>query len=94
MAKLREMNLHELPWPHEQLSDLGKAQVTMRDTLSYFVEPNPSSRGWADRYVYPSHMLRFDTFRPEESVDGLRKRINRQARVDGETRVRLATEPG
>lgn len=93
-GKAREMNLHELPWPIEQLTDLGETQVRLRVTLSYFVEPNPSSRGWSGRYVYPSHGLRFAIRRPEESVDSFRQRINTQARDDGQKPLSLATEKG
>jgi len=39
------MHLHDLPWPTEQLQALGGAQVTLRITLSYFIEPNPGERG-------------------------------------------------
>lgn len=93
-GKAREMNLHELPWPIEQLTDLGETQVQLRVTLSYFVEPNPSSRGWTGRYVYPSHGLRFAIRRPEESIDSFRQRINTQARDDGQKPLSLATEKG
>lgn len=65
-GKGREMNLHDLPWPRQELEALGETPVQLRVTLSYFVEPNPSSRGWAGRYVYPSHGLRFATRRPED----------------------------
>lgn len=88
------MNLHELPWPIAQLEALGAAQVRMRVTLSYFVEPNPSSRGWTGRYIYPSHGLRFATRRPEESVASFRQRINTRARIDGEKPPSLDTESG
>lgn len=93
-GKTREMNLHELPWPIPQLETLGAAQVRMRVTLSYFVEPNPSSRGWTGRYIYPSHGLRFATRRPEESVESFRQRINTRARIDGEKPPSLDTESG
>lgn len=93
-GKTREMSLHELPWPIEQLEALGAAKVRMRVTLSYFIEPNPSSRGWTGRYVYPSHGLRFATRRPEESVDSFRQRINTRARIDGEKPPSLDTEAG
>jgi hypothetical protein len=93
-GKTREMNLHELPWPIPQLEALGAAKVRMRVTLSYFVEPNPSSRGWTGRYIYPSHGLRFATRRPEESVDSFRQRINTRARIDGEKPPSLDTEAG
>ncbi len=93
-GKAREMNLHQLPWPIQELDALGEAQVRLRVTLSYFVEPNASSRGWTGRYVYPSHGLRFATRRPEESVESFRQRINTRARLEGERPPTLDTERG
>jgi hypothetical protein len=94
-ARLREMHLHEIPWPMEQLHDLGEIPVRMRVTLSYFIEPNPSSRGWRGRYVYPSHGLRFDIRRPLETTDEFRRRLNRLAELEeGETQGGQAPEPG
>jgi hypothetical protein len=93
-GKVREMNLHELPWPHDELEALGETPVRLRITLSYFVEPNPSSRGWTGRYVYPSHGLRFAMRRPEDSVQAFRQRINTRARTGSEKPTSLATEKG
>ena len=67
--QLRDMQLHNLPWPREALEALGETRVEMRVTLSYFIEPNPSRRGLRSRYRYESHGLRFDVKRPQESVD-------------------------
>ncbi|HIJ23304.1 MAG: S8 family peptidase [Gammaproteobacteria bacterium] len=78
--KLRDMNLHRLPWPLEELEALGEAEVEMRVTLSYFIEPNPSSRGVKSRYRYESHGLRFDVKRAHESDDEFRYRINKIVR--------------
>lgn len=86
---LREMNLHRLPWPLEELEVLGDTQVEMRVTLSYFIEPNPSERGVTSRYRYESHGLRFDVKRPLESEDDFRARINIAAR-DEEERTRTS----
>lgn len=74
--KLRDMNLHRLPWPLDELESLGEMEVEMRVTLSYFIEPNPSTRGVRSRYRYESHGLRFDVKRPYESEDDFRGRIN------------------
>ena len=41
---LRDMHLHDLPWPRDVLEGLGATPVEMRVTLSYFIEPNPSRR--------------------------------------------------
>jgi hypothetical protein len=88
------MNLHQLPWPTDALAALGEVTVRLRVTLSYFIEPNPSSRGWTGRYVYPSHGLRFATRRPEDSVETFRRRINTRARTEGQKPPSLDTEKG
>lgn len=83
---LREMHLHELPWPRDELAGLGEAPVKMRVTLSYFIEPSPTRRGFRQRYRYASHQLRFDLREPEESNDEFRKRINKKALAEEEER--------
>ena len=61
----RDMNLHALPWPKQQLMDLpSDTRVELRVTLSYFIEPNPSARGMGSKFHYPSHRFRFDVQRP------------------------------
>jgi hypothetical protein len=77
--KTRHMSLHALPWPKDQLEALQQTEVEMRVTLSYFVEPNPSARGSASRYHYPSHRLRFAVRRAQESVADFEARINAAA---------------
>ena len=37
--KFDEMQLIELPWPEEELLQLGNTPCRLRITLSYFVEP-------------------------------------------------------
>ena len=81
---LRDMHLHNLPWPHDVLEGLGETPVEMRVTLSYFIEPNPSRRGHRSRYRYESHGLRFDVKRPVESIREFRQRINLAARDESE----------
>jgi hypothetical protein len=76
------MNLHALPWPKDELEALGDTKVQMRVTLSYFIEPNPSARGAASKYHYPSHRLRFDVRHPLESTDDFLARINAAAAMD------------
>lgn len=78
--KTKDMNLHSLPWPKDSLLALGETEVTLRVTLSYFVEPNPSERGFSGRYRYASHGLRFDMRRPDETQAQFEQRINRAAR--------------
>lgn len=75
----REMNLHNIPWPKDELEALQDTEVEMRVTLSYFVEPNPSARGSTSKYHYPSHRLRFDVKRSLEGADDFIARINAAA---------------
>jgi hypothetical protein len=74
--KTHQMHLHQLPWPIEVLEELGQEPVSMRVTLSYFVEPSPNGVGWLN-HRYASHGLRFDVIRPTEGLDGFKKRISR-----------------
>jgi hypothetical protein len=90
----RDMHLHDLPWPKESLLDLGEVDVEMTVTLSYFIEPNPSSRVVSGKYSYQSHGLRFDVKRPLESSDEFRKRINRQARDEEESTMKAPSDEG
>ena len=78
-VKTKDMRLHELPWPKDELEALGDLQVEMRVTLSYFVEPNPSSRGVSSKYHYPSHRLRFEVRHPLETTPEFVARINAAA---------------
>lgn len=85
--KTRDMHLHQLPWPRDELLALGGQDVELRVTLSYFIEPNPGERGWTRRHRYASHSLRFAVKRSLETVSQFRQRINRaaEAEEDGET---------
>lgn len=81
----RDMNLHSLPWPKDELEALQDTPVEMRVTLSYFIEPNPSARGAASKYHYPSHRLRFDVQRPlDTSTENFVARVNAAAQREDE----------
>lgn len=77
-----DMNTHTLPWPKDLLLSLGDTEVTMRVTLSYFIEANPGvcERGVNGRYQYESHGLRFDVKRPTETITTFKGRINNSSR--------------
>jgi hypothetical protein len=77
--KARHLRLHTLPWPEEALQSLGSADVSLKVTLSYFIEPNAARRGWRRRYAYPSHGLRFELRGPAETTDQFLSRVNREA---------------
>lgn len=85
-GRMREMHLHELPWPKGVLEELGQTPVRLRVTLSYFIEPNPGRRGWQNRHRYASHSLRFDLKYPTETIDEFRKRLNQRALDEDESK--------
>lgn len=84
----RVFRLHELPWPAEVLRDLGAAEVALRITLSYFIEPTASRRGWRRRYSYASHGLRFELKGPQETVGDFITRVNREAQQEEDEKPR------
>lgn len=73
--KTKDMQIHELPWPKEILLGLGETAVSLKVTLSYFIEPGPGEIGWKDRYRYPSCLLRFDV-NGTDTKDAFLGRIN------------------
>ena len=81
-VKTRNMNLHRLPWPRDELLAIGRQDVELRITLSYFIEPNPGERGWTRRHRYASHGLRFALKRAHETHDQFRQRINRAVEAE------------
>jgi hypothetical protein len=87
LVKTKDMNLHVLPWPREELERIGTTEVQLRVTLSYFVEPNPGERGWQGRYRYPSHSLRFALKRSDDSLAAFRARINKAVVLEEEDRI-------
>lgn len=74
------MKLHALPWPRDELAAQLDTPVTLRGTLSYFIEPNPGAREWTTKFGYQSHRLRFFVKRAQESAQAFEKRINKVAR--------------
>jgi len=82
--RARRFRLHRLPWPIEVLRSLGAVDVTLKVTLSYFVEPTASRRGWRRRYSYASHGLRFELKGAAETVDDFLARVNREASAEEE----------
>jgi hypothetical protein len=94
IIKFRDMNLHRLSWPRQELEKLGDQTVEIRITLSYFIEPNPGERGWTKRHGYGSHGLRFALKRGVETEDEFRGRINRAAREEGKGSTLAGSDPG
>lgn len=76
---MNECHFYSLPWPREALESLGEKDITLKITLSYFVEPNPGSSASFDPYRYQSFGLRFDLKRRSETPNDFAKRLNKQA---------------
>lgn len=83
-GKSNQMHLHQLPWPREELLRLGEAPVSMRVTLSYFIDPSPEGRAWTQRYRYQSHGLRFAVKKPGQSERDFLQHINAEVMADEE----------
>ena len=88
---MNECHFYSLPWPREALESMGEQDVTLKITLSYFVEPNPGSSAAFDPYRYQSFGLRFDLKRQSETVINFAKRLNKQAWE--QPKDRPATDP-
>ncbi len=71
-----ELKLFELPWPQAALSQLGNTQVTLRVSLSTFIEPNPAEASRGGKYLYASHNLRFKLNRANEDSAQFMSRIS------------------
>ncbi|WP_157016893.1 S8 family peptidase, partial [Mesorhizobium xinjiangense] len=74
-----EMKVFQLPWPVAELRKLVDAPVSLRVTLSTFIEPNPSEPARGSKFRYASHNLRFKLNRPNESEATFLARISKAA---------------
>jgi hypothetical protein len=93
-GSMREIQIHTLPWPKTQLAALAELGVKLRVTLSYFIEPNPSRRGWRKKHRYQSHGLRFAIKAPTESDVDLHKRLNEKALAEDEEKPATPDDEG
>lgn len=92
--KLGQMNFHQLPWPQADLEALGPAMVALKITLSYFIQPNPSRRGWQSKFRYQNFALRFAVRAGAETPERFRQRINKITRDGmGEERENSMPDP-
>lgn len=84
--KFNDIHYFELPWPVEVLQDaLSEIDVKLNLTLSYFIEPNPGSRKYSNKFSYQSHGLRFNVIKPNEDAETFHKRVNKNTREEGES---------
>jgi len=78
------MKTFSLPWPNDALQALEAEEVSMKVTLSYFIEPNPSETARNRSSRYASHGLRFAVKMADEGMADFQKRVNKLAREEGE----------
>lgn len=81
-VKTDEFHLYQLPWPTDVLAELGAAEVRLKVTLSYFIEPNPGNKRYGEPRNYASHGLRFKMIGPTESVPAFTGRVSKAMRDD------------
>ncbi|WP_373494508.1 S8 family peptidase, partial [Aquiflexum sp.] len=80
-VKANECHVFTLPWPEQQLLEMGSTQVRLNVTLSYFIEPNPGSKRYARANNYASFGLRFKLKDTNETSTSFLARINKEART-------------
>ena len=78
-----EMHFYELPWPKAVLEQLENEIVTMKVTLSYFIEPNLTGKAATRPDTYRSFGLRFDMKKRTETNARFRSRISAAQAKDG-----------
>jgi hypothetical protein len=85
-ARLHHFHLHDLPWPRQVFDQHRDVQLTLRVTLSYFIQPSPGSRCWhrSKKYRYASHLLRFSFKRSTESEAVFRRALEKRIEEEDE----------
>jgi hypothetical protein len=78
-----EMHFYDLPWPKAALEKLENEIVTMKVTLSYFIEPNLAGKAATRPDTYRSFGLRFDMKKRTETAARFRSRISASQAKDG-----------
>jgi len=95
-AKYNQYHLFTIPWPVDVLGgeDLFDKDVTLKVTLSYFIEPNPGSKNkkYANNFQYHSHALDFAVIKPEENLNVFKRRVSAASDLP-EDEVNISDEP-
>lgn len=75
--KVCQIMFFDMNWPADFLmsDDIKDKKIKIKFTLSYFIKPNPSSRGYKNNFSYQSHNLRFDIQAPTETDDAFKTRV-------------------
>jgi hypothetical protein len=82
VGKYNNFHLFNLPWPKDVLADLAEKDVTLKVTLSYYIEPNPGSRRFVNHYQYHSHQLDFAVIKPNEKKEVFKRRISAASELE------------
>ena len=77
-----EMHFYDLPWPRTILQGLENEIVTLKVTLSYFVEPNLSGRAATRPDTYRSFGLRFEMKKRTETGAAFQRRMTARREAD------------
>lgn len=77
-----EMHFYDLPWPKAALEKIENGIVTMKVTLSYFVEPNLSGRAATRPETYRSFGLRFAMKKRSDTKEQFKRRVSGQQEKD------------
>lgn len=75
--KVCQIMFFDMNWPIDFLmsDEIKDKKIKIKFTLSYFIKPNPSSRGYKSNFSYQSHNLRFDIQAPTETDDAFKTRV-------------------
>jgi len=83
--KYNEYHLYQLPWPADILSaELADKNVQLKITLSYYIEPNPGERRYANNFQYHSHSLDFMLIKPTEDLATFKRRVSKASEEEEE----------
>jgi hypothetical protein len=82
-AVFNEMHFYDLPWPKAALEHLENEIVTLKVTLSYFIEPNLTGKAATRPDTYRSFGLRFEMKKRTETDARFRSRISAAQEKDG-----------
>lgn len=84
-VKFNDYHLYTLPWPTNVLRDaIGDKDVILKITLSYYIEPNPGNRQYANNFNYHSHELDFNLIKRSESLNEFKSRISADSSDENE----------
>jgi len=92
-VRYNEYHLYEIPWPTEILQgQLYDKEVTIKVTLSYFIEPNPGAREYAKSFSYHSHSFDFKLIKEGETPPEFRRRVSSAAALEDDTETPSLSE--